>query len=450
MRPIPFRRGTMSDDLAISQYDASPDDALAAIRVYEGPVIADLDETLYLRNSTQDFIDCAWPGPLALLLLRVLEVVKPWRLTGGLRIRSGIVHLGTVVVALAIAWGVGAALTDAVGQPITTMHQREQANDPSSLKPQSSQPAPVEVPSSGESSAPAGLSAERLCDELRSTALQNDLPTQFFTQLIWQESHFNTSSVSRAGAQGIAQFMPTTAYERKLADPFEPIHALHEAARLLNELHTQFGNLGLAAAAYNAGPHRVRQWLAGRGHLPGETRAYVQAVTGHSVEDWAASRASGHADLSAGSKPCSEIAGLISAGQVRVPAHPPASMSSATGLEQTVAAPWGLQLIGDSSEVRALSAYRALQQRFPEILGDRDPLVLRTPANGPASWYRVRVAETTLQHANELCARLRSAGASCLVQPISSLTAALWPAAEPKRAGRGTSPLGKAEPKGQH
>jgi phosphoserine phosphatase len=74
----------MSDDVAISQYDASPDDALAAIRTYEGLVIVDLDETLYLRNSTEDFIDCAWPRALALLLLRVLEMLKPWRLTGGI------------------------------------------------------------------------------------------------------------------------------------------------------------------------------------------------------------------------------------------------------------------------------------------------------------------------------------------------------------------------------
>jgi hypothetical protein len=88
MRPIPFCRGTMSDDLAISQYDASPDDALAAIRTYEKPLIVDLDETLYLRNSTEDLIDCAWPGPLALLLPRVLEMVKPWRLTGGHRYRG--------------------------------------------------------------------------------------------------------------------------------------------------------------------------------------------------------------------------------------------------------------------------------------------------------------------------------------------------------------------------
>jgi hypothetical protein len=64
------------------QYDASPDATLAAVRAHEGPVVVDLDETLYLCNSTEDFIDCAWPGLLALLLLRVLDVLKPWRLTG--------------------------------------------------------------------------------------------------------------------------------------------------------------------------------------------------------------------------------------------------------------------------------------------------------------------------------------------------------------------------------
>jgi hypothetical protein len=78
----------VSGDLAAGQFDAGqfdvgPDAALAAVRAYEGPVLVDLDETLYLRNSTEDFIDCAWPGLLALLLLRVLDVLKPWRLTGG-------------------------------------------------------------------------------------------------------------------------------------------------------------------------------------------------------------------------------------------------------------------------------------------------------------------------------------------------------------------------------
>jgi hypothetical protein len=67
---------------ATCQYDASPHSALAAVRVHQGPLLVDLDETLYLRNSTEDFVDCAWPGLLALLLLRLLDAVKPWRLTG--------------------------------------------------------------------------------------------------------------------------------------------------------------------------------------------------------------------------------------------------------------------------------------------------------------------------------------------------------------------------------
>jgi hypothetical protein len=60
----------------------SPDATLSAIRAYDGPLLIDLDETLYLRNSTEDFIDCARPGLLALLLLRMFDIIKPWRWTG--------------------------------------------------------------------------------------------------------------------------------------------------------------------------------------------------------------------------------------------------------------------------------------------------------------------------------------------------------------------------------
>lgn len=59
------------------------DEALTALQSHRGPVLVDLDETLYLRNSTEDFLDCAAPGWLALLVLRVLDVLKPWRWTGG-------------------------------------------------------------------------------------------------------------------------------------------------------------------------------------------------------------------------------------------------------------------------------------------------------------------------------------------------------------------------------
>ena len=95
------------------------------------------------------------------------------------------------------------------------------------------------------------------------------LPPEFFVRVIWRESRFRPDTVGprrRNGesAQGIAQFMPSTAAERGLLDPLDPVQALPKAAQFLRELTDQFGSLGLATAAYNAGPARVRAWLARR------------------------------------------------------------------------------------------------------------------------------------------------------------------------------------------
>ena len=57
---------------------------------------------------------------------------------------------------------------------------------------------------------------------------------------------------------------------------------------MLRDLRDRFGNLGLAAAAYNAGPQRVQDWLLASSGLPKETRRYVQIVTGHAAEEWSA------------------------------------------------------------------------------------------------------------------------------------------------------------------
>jgi hypothetical protein len=64
-------------------YDLPPELAHTALRGHDGPILIDLDETLYLRNSTEDYIDSARPRLLALVLLRLFDVLKPWRLTGG-------------------------------------------------------------------------------------------------------------------------------------------------------------------------------------------------------------------------------------------------------------------------------------------------------------------------------------------------------------------------------
>ena len=68
--------------------------------------------------------------------------------------------------------------------------------------------------------------------------------------------------------------------------------ALAASAAYLAELRTTFGNLGLAAAAYNAGEDRVRKWLAGTGSLPYETQDYVLSITGHGHDEWKADNAS--------------------------------------------------------------------------------------------------------------------------------------------------------------
>ena len=127
-----------------------------------------------------------------------------------------------------------------------------------------------------------------LCRMVDSAARANGLPVPFLTRLLWQESRFRSEATSPKGAEGVAQFMPQTAAERGLADPRDPSQAIDHAARFLAELETRFGNLGLAAAAYNAGPARIEKWLKAAAELPAETRNYVVAVTGRSAEDWAA------------------------------------------------------------------------------------------------------------------------------------------------------------------
>lgn len=126
----------------------------------------------------------------------------------------------------------------------------------------------------------------QFCDALTAAAESNNLPVSFFARLIWQESNFKFDEVSHVGAQGVAQFMPETASEVGLDDPFDPLKALPASARLLRKLRDQLGNIGLAAAAYNAGAGRIQNWLARRSSLPDETRNYVRRITGNVAESW--------------------------------------------------------------------------------------------------------------------------------------------------------------------
>ena len=107
-----------------------------------------------------------------------------------------------------------------------------------------------------------------ICEAVKAAAEEHDIPIGFFVRLLWQESRFRSEEVSSAGAQGIAQFMPQTAVEMGLRNPFDPLQAIPASAKFLRKLYNQFGNLGLAAAAYNAGGGRIEKWLSRRSSLP--------------------------------------------------------------------------------------------------------------------------------------------------------------------------------------
>ena len=150
-----------------------------------------------------------------------------------------------------------------------------------------------------------------ICETVKAAAEEHDIPIGFFVRLLWQESRFRSEEVSSAGAQGIAQFMPQTAVEMGLRNPFDPLQAIPASAKFLRKLYNQFGNLGLAAAAYNAGGGRIEKWLSRRSSLPQETRAYVKIITGHKAEAWTAEESTVHMPTDLPQKaPCEGVGGL--------------------------------------------------------------------------------------------------------------------------------------------
>ncbi len=201
--------------------------------------------------------------------------------------------------------------------------------------------------------------------------------------------------------------MPGTTRDRGLGDPFDPEKAIPEAAGLLAELAQRFGNFGLAAAAYNAGPARVAGWLAGRVYLPAETRAYVRKITGRAVEDWATDRASATI-ADAATQDAQSCLLLVIA--VR-------SVEPGTGVGVTRLAPWGVQLAGSFSKAAALASFARAQHNYSAVLGSVEPIVIGTRllSRGRRLFYRVRVAEQSRSAANLLCDKIQRAGGACAV-----------------------------------
>ena len=264
-----------------------------------------------------------------------------------------------------------------------------------------------ETSTSGDPKEPSPEAAEKeLCALIEQAAKDHDLPVGFFTRLIWKESSFRSDAVSPKGAQGIAQFMPYTAAERDLLDPFDARLAIPAAADLLADLKVRFGNLGLAAAAYNAGAARVTNWLAEATTLPLETQDYVLAITGLAAETWAAPEGGAEMPDEAEGQDCLALAALLKG--------PGAALSPEI---ETASGPWGVQVAGNFSRARAISAYVGLQKRYPALLSERPPMIVsgRMRGRGTRAFYQMRVPMQSRDEANRFCAELKAAGAACIV-----------------------------------
>jgi soluble lytic murein transglycosylase-like protein len=200
-------------------------------------------------------------------------------------------HTQIFTIVIAVAWVVSPAFCQEVpagaGSSLQPPTESVSPARRDAVAPEPPEPEVAEVPVPTPKPAWRQPPAATICTMIATAAHAHEIPPAFLTRLIWQESRFRVTAVSHAGAQGIAQFMPATAAERDLEDPFDPRQAVAAAASLLSSLERRFGNLGLAAAAYNAGPGRVSAWLRKRKRLPAETRHYVKAITGRPASSWA-------------------------------------------------------------------------------------------------------------------------------------------------------------------
>jgi hypothetical protein len=322
----------------------------------------------------------------------------------------------TPMAALSVDWGLAAIFgpsmsllrpfAAAVALSILCVHAPTYAQDSSA--PAEGNAAPASRPNTDVQNS--------LCLMIESAARANGLPLEFFARVIWQESRFDPGAVgpmTRRGsrAEGIAQFMPETAAERRLLDPFDPVQALPKSAEFLRELHDQFGSLGLAAAAYNAGPQRVRDWMAGRRTIPNETRNYVLAITGVSIDTWATKE---FRDASAARplpQSCQELVALLK----RTPN--PFVEELERRVKVVAASAWGVQLSAGFSRSRALTDYANASRRFHDLLSGHDPSIFSTTlrSRGTRAFYQVRVGTDTRQAADDLCTRIRRARGACMV-----------------------------------
>ena len=245
----------------------------------------------------------------------------------------------------------------------------------------------------------------RVCDLIATQADRTGLPRDFFARLIWKESRFDPVAVSPAGAEGIAQFMPGTAKLRGLADPFDVGQAIAASAAYLAEMRAGYGNLGLAAAGYNAGESRVSRWLRSGGFLPLETEDYVLDIMGEPSDKFTDAAYQGTIHPLDKKMPFNAACRRL-----------PVLESSVVAMATIPTKPWGVQVAGSFRRAAAIRQWQRLQGRFPALLSSYEPVVSRMRVGyARRGIYAVRIGADSRQAGDEICRKVHQAGGACIV-----------------------------------
>lgn len=252
---------------------------------------------------------------------------------------------------------------------------------------------------------PQETTIERICRLIEHHADRNGLSRDFLARLMWKESRFDPHAVSPKGAEGIAQFMPGTAARRGLIDSFDIEQAIPASAKYLAELKEGFGNIGLAAAAYNAGEARVSRWLSSGGFLPLETEDYVLEIMGKPADEFVGQTAAVTVPPLHPDKPFSEACRKL-----------PITRTATIPMASIHVKPWGIQVAGNFSRAAAIRQYERVRRQFSKLLSEYEPVVSRVRSpRGRRGIYAVRLGAESRAEADAICRNLRSAGGACIV-----------------------------------
>jgi hypothetical protein len=246
-----------------------------------------------------------------------------------------------------------------------------------------------------------------VCRLMQNRSSWRGINPHFIARLINAESRFSANAVSPAGAEGIAQFIPGTARRRGLKNPYDPAAALTASIDFLAHLKARFGNLGLAAVAYNAGEGAASRFIAG-GRIPLETENYVFSITGRAAEEWRKPDARHAIPLidarKSFSNACPDL--VRKPGRIRL-----ATRSAARQ-------PWGVLISESFSRNTAVRTFNRIKRSFPADLREKPPMIVpvRNLSMGTRRRYSARIGAASRKQASKICTSLRARSVVCIVR----------------------------------